>query len=382
MPIKVVDVRDLFAAGAGTQTIKALIAGPPGSGKTRTASTWPDVLYADIEGRLLSVRDRNVKRVKIDTIAELEELKVLLDQSPEIRSRMLGANVKTLVLDTVDEAARMLIKERLRSEKIETLRMADWGWFGDQLRSMLRGFRNIEDLNVLFNCHVKDSKDDETGRVEKKPDIQGAVGNEIAAYVDLALLMVARPVVDPSTGQRTIKRFLQTYPDSAHDWVKDHSGTLPMEFPINFEDDYERFSKFVFGTASVSAPKAELKLSTSDVDDVVEEPRSKPAKKKAASRVAEPNAVMRQPIPEPGRVTVDVPLPEPSVPVPEAEPTPAPVLEKETVSDPPVEESSAPQPVCSVCNVVIDNPDVAEVSEIRYGIHLCREHFAERRRKK
>jgi hypothetical protein len=392
VPIKVMSVRDLFAPGAGTQTIKALMAGPPGSGKTRSASTWPDPLYADIEGRLLSVRDRDVNRVKIDTVAEMEELKVLLDQTPEIRRRMLGADVKTLVIDTVDELARMIIKERLRAEKIETFRMADWGWFGDQLRGILRGYRNIEDLNVLFNCHVKATEDSETGRVEKKPDIQGSVGNEIAAYVDQALLLVARPVVDPGTGQREIKRYLQCYPDSQHDWIKDHSGMLPMEFPINFEDDYERLAQYVFGTA-VTAPKAEVKLTTSTADDVVDKSRSNSGKA---------GGVVKRGVKAPSaRPTVDVTIPDvidppqpdaepelppepalPPEPEPQPEPEPAPVLEKETVSTDPEPESSAAQAVCSVCGVVIDNPDIVEVSEIRYGVRLCRQHFSERRSKK
>lgn len=379
MPIKVVNVQDLFAVGAGTRTIKALVAGPPGSGKTRTASTWPNPLYADIEGRLLSVRDRDVHRVKIDTVAEMEELKALLDQTAEIRTRMLGVPVNTVVIDTVDELARMLIKERLRAEKIETFRMADWGWFGDQLRGILRGFRNLEDLNVLFNVHVKSTEDSETGRVEKKPDIQGAVGNEIAGYVDEAFLLVARPVTDPKTGQRTIKRYFQTFPDAQHDWVKDHSGTLPMEFPITFDDDYDRLAGFVFGSAS-AAPKAQVQLSTSA--SIAEEPTAvpapAPAKKKAAARKAvEPKPQI--PIPVADRPTVDVPLPEE---IPRVEPEPEPVPEKETVSEAPVAAEKSAQPECSQCGVVIDNPDVAEVSEIRYGVALCREHFAARRNAK
>lgn len=394
MPIKVMSVRELFAPGSTTQTIKALMAGPPGSGKTRTASTWPHPLYADIEGRLLSVRDRDVNRVKIDTVAEMEELKLLLDQPPEIRSRMLGVEVKTLVIDTVDELARMIIKERLKAEKIETFRMADWGWFGDQLRGILRGYRNLEDLNVLFNVHVKTTEDSETGRIEKKPDIQGSVGNEIAAYVDQALLLVARPVVDPGTGQRAIKRFLQCYPDSQHDWIKDHSGTLPMEFPINFNDDYERLSGYVFANA-VAAPKVEVKLSTSTADDVTGESVPTPAKRTrkatAAKAQAEPatDTVVDVPSPvapptEPETEPVPEPAPEvdPEPPATETEPVAESVPEKETVSAEEPAESSGAQPTCSVCDAVIDNPDIVEVSEIRYGVRLCRQHFAERRNKK
>lgn len=372
MPIQVVSVKDVFGAGAATRTIKALVAGPPGAGKTRTASTWPNVVYIDIEGRLLSVRDRDVHRIKIDQVSEMEEVKALLDQPPDIRRRMLGVECDTVVIDTVDELARMLVKERLRAEKIETLRMQDWGWFGDQLRSILRGFRNLDDLNVIYNVHVKDQQDEETGRVRIKPDIQGAVGNEIAGYVDEAFLLVARPFTDPSTGQRTVKRFLQTFPDAAHDWIKDHSGTLPMEFPINFEDDYARLSQLIFGNAPAPVTTASVTMSTSE--SIREEPVKKAAaKKKAAVKRAadlpDQGVVPAQPVTE--TVVEDIQAPAPS-----------PVPEEETRISEPEEPAGPAQPACSECGVAIDNADVAEVSEIRYGVPLCREHFAARRSRK
>lgn len=130
--------------------------------------------------------------------------------------------------------------------------MADWGYLGDTLRSMLRGFRNLP-MHVLLNVHLKASEDSETGRVFWKPSIQGSVGDEIAAYVDESFFMVARPMTDPKTGERIISRHLQTFPDASHDWVKDHSGTLPQEFPVDFQTDYERLSQLIFGDIPASA---------------------------------------------------------------------------------------------------------------------------------
>lgn len=245
MPLKLEDVRDRYAT-TGSQWLKLMIAGPPGVGKTLFASTFPNTCYADAEGRLLSVRKRKVKAVQISSIAVLDELRAALAQSPEVREKVLGAPVDTIVLDTVDEIARLIIKERLKAEKRETMAMADWGYLGDTLRSMLRGFRNLP-LHVLLNVHLKSSEDSETGRVHWKPSIQGSVGDEIAAYVDESFLMVARPMTDPKTGDRIISRHLQTYPDAQHDWVKDHSGTLPQEFPVDFLTDYERLSQLIFG---------------------------------------------------------------------------------------------------------------------------------------
>jgi hypothetical protein len=244
--LKLENVKDRYAHGH--QWLKLLIAGPPGVGKTLFASTFPNVLYADAEGRLLSVRNRDVKAVKVNSTAVLDELRAAMAQSPDVREKVLGAPVDTIVLDTVDEIARLIIRERLRAEKRETMAMADWGYLGDTLRALLRGFRNLP-CNVIFNVHLKSQEDSETGRVAQKPSIQGSVGDEIAAYVDESFLMVARPMNDPKTGERIISRHLQTFPDPQHDWVKDHSGTLPQEFPVDFATDYERLSQLIFGDA-------------------------------------------------------------------------------------------------------------------------------------
>jgi hypothetical protein len=366
MPLQVTNVRDDYAVGQ--RTIKLLSVGPPGAGKTRTASTWPNVLYADIEGRLLSVRDRDVRRARILTLADMDELRAMLEQKPDVRTRIFGAPVETVVIDTVDELARLIIRERLREERQEAMRMQDWGYLGDTLRGLLRGFRNLDDLNVVFNCHLKDTRDDESGRIEKKPDIQGSVGNEIAAYVDESFLLVARPYLDPATGQRAVKRYWQTYPDAQHDWVKDHSGTLPMEFPIDFDTDYERLAKLIFGDPR-PAPEPALSVeSTLDIEPPPPAPEAKaPAKRKARAAAPEPPAE-------------HAPEPPAAAPKPAPEPTPETTVPETGTPNAPVEVAAGP--LCAECGKVVDNVEVAELSDVRYGVVLCREHFVARRNAK
>ncbi len=297
MALKIESVRDRYAKAS--PRLKILNAGPPGVGKTLFAATFPNVLYADAEGRLLSLRHRDVNAITITSTTVLDELRAALAQAPEVREKVLGHPVDTVVLDTVDEIARLIIKERLRSEKREAMAMADWGYLGDTLRALLRGFRNL-DLNVILNVHLKSSEDSETGRVEHKPSIQGSVGEEIAAYVDEAFLMVARPMTDPATGNRTIARHLQTFPDAQHNWVKDHSGTLPQEFPVDFTTDYSRLAGFIFGdqpapsaqptaipTVAAAAP-APLPTPTAAAEPAPRRGPGRPPKPKAAPAPAPP----------------------------------------------------------------------------------------------
>jgi hypothetical protein len=249
--LRIDDVKERYANQPNH--LKVLVAGDSGAGKTLLASTFPGVLYADAEGGLLSVRDRNVHRVTVTSTAVLDELRAALAQAPDVRAKVLGTPVSTIVLDTVDEIARLFVRERLRAEKRETMAMGDWGWLGDSLRALLRGYRNLA-MNVIFNVHVKSTEDSETGRVDYKPSIQGSVGDEIAAYVDESFLLVGRPMLDPATGDRIISRHLQTFPDVQHRWVKDRSGKLPQEFPVNFQDDYQRLAQYIFTNVTPDTP--------------------------------------------------------------------------------------------------------------------------------
>lgn len=398
MGITVTHVRDDFNS-ASRGYIKILVVGQPGSGKTMSASTWPNVLFADAEGGLLSVRNRDVRSTKITSLADIDELRSMLGQKPKVRAEMLGGPVDTLVVDTVDEIARIIIRERLRTEKHEVMEMRDWGYLGDTLRAFVRGYRNL-DLNVVFNVHVKSSEDAATGRVEYKPAIQGAMGDELAGYVDIAALLVARPVLDPLTNERVIRRHLQTFPDVQHDWLKDRSGMMPLEFEINLTDDYERLATTIFGSETerqaVVAAEAKPVITKAKVRKKAEpeppppapeppEPELPPAAAGEAPVVEAVPEVGTEPVgADPDPMVVDLPVvavaADPPAraaladlePEPEPEPSPAP--------DPLAELGTLP--VCSECGVPVSSRDHADFSVIRFQTVLCREHFAARNAQK
>lgn len=361
MPITVLSPADIYSETS--QFIKILVCGPPGAGKTLHASTWPNALYADMEGRLLSIRKRDVGIVPIATVSELEELRDQLGQRPKVRQKMLGRPVDTIVLDTVDELSRMIQKERLVAEKVDAMRQQDWGHLADTLRRLLRSFRNL-DMNVVFNVHLKDVVDQETGRVEKRPDIQGAVGNEIASYVDESVVMIARTTIDPSTGDRVPVRHLQTYPDSQCDWVKDHSGKLPSEFPINFRDDYQRLHALIFGGDDPGDLVEDLKrLNGDDANKGSGSPNGGPTKGSGAARPS------------------SRPQNDAAGSSPESQTNPSPaqnVSTKETEPASPVAVQSPDATVCADCGQPIDSQEVADIAASRYGVRLCRNDFAAR----
>jgi hypothetical protein len=415
MPIEVLSVADYYANEAA-QTMKILLAGAAGAGKTRLASTFPNPYYANMEGRLLSIRDRDARFSRILTVKALEDLRAALDQRPEVRAKFLGGPVDTIVLDTCDELARMIIKERLTAERKETMAISDWGYLADRLRDILRGFRNLDDLHVVLNVHVRDQRDEETGRIEYKPDIPGAVGNEISQYVDESFLLVRRSATDPLTGEPVPVRVLRTYADTQYPWLKDHSGVLPVEFPVDLNTDYERLAKAIFGTTTpriasvVTAPPrvaeavdyqptapsvgAGQAVSEDDAAGAGTATKSRPAKKAPARKKT---AATEAPVEVPGEVGVDADVP----PEPASDPAPEPTSESvpepaggsgsdapgavpengtETVEAPTGAETN--EAACAVCGTTDINENYLELSEARWGVYLCRTHFLERNKQK
>lgn len=249
--MSVLDIKRTSSADYG-RFIKALVCGDPGAGKTLLSSTFPDPLILSAEGGLMSIADRDVPYIELRSSDQLLTIKKTLEQPAAPRAQLLGVPVQTIIVDTIDEVQRIFVKERLEHTKKESMQLQDYGWLGEQMQALLRGLRNL-DMHVVFTCHVKESKDDATGAVTVKPGLVGAIADQIPAFVDLALLLRAQPTTKIVNGatERVIVRYLQTFPDAQHPWIKDRSGKLPQEFEITFDGDYDRISRRIYGKPPV-----------------------------------------------------------------------------------------------------------------------------------
>lgn len=360
------------------QHIKALIAGAPGAGKTLISSTFPYPIYASAEGGLMSVARRKVKFVNVQNTGQLKELRGLLSQDAGVREGMFGQPIQTLVVDTIDEIQRLFVRERLDAKRKESFDQQDWGWLGEQMRSMLRGLRNL-DMNVVFTCHIKEVTDQVSGQVFIKPALQGAVGDEIAQYMDLAVLLrseIKTKVVGTAT-ERYEQRYLQTYKDGAHDWIKDRSGQLPPDVLVNFEDDYERIHKAIFGymTEDWSRHESttvqglqEILADTADKDPV-ESLQEAATARETPAEVEQPS-VEEQDVQQPAELAELAEL-KPFAEEPD-EPSATPEEETATVPSPEPKPSNEDGPWgCTDCGASIDNIDQKELSEIMARKLLC-----------
>lgn len=381
------------------QYLKCLICGDPGAGKTRSSSTWPNPLIASVNANLMSVADRQVPYAPITSSADLLQLRHMLDNPAERRAELVGRPVDTLIVDTIDHFQQILAAERRRDEKKDTLAGADWGWLGDEMRSIVRGLRNLP-LHVVLLCHLKVTEDQETNRVMVRPSLQGAMGDEIAGYVDVALAFKAVTTLEVSpdgqSSQRKVHRYAQTYPDPQLAWVRDNSGNLPPEFEINFTDDFDRLYAAVFGGLDLPASSVlaylddglkATKLAPSGNSHVQVKPVATPVPKPVAAKpVPQPNVPVPPPPAPPIPVIVEPePLPESE---PLAQPTPDQVPDAEAeaeadlaaalTGDTAPTNGAAPaddRPACDSCGGRIESDDQLDLSTLRFRKPLCRTCF-------
>lgn len=328
--------------------VKALICGSPGAGKTLVSSTFPDVLYAAAEGGLMSVADRDVAYVPIESSRDLLSLKKSLDQTPEVIESTFGFPIRTIVVDTIDEVQKIFVRERLAESRQETLKMQDWGWLGEVMSSVMAGFRNLN-MNVIFTCHTKEVSDEESGRLYFRPNLQGQAAEAVTACFDLNLLIKTATKTETVDNKaiKVVTRYFQTVPDNNHSWIKDHSGKLPAEFPVNFEDDYQRMYDLIYGSMPVLAETQERVI-----EDVEPEPLAVPAEPQP--KVSASTLVGTKPEKKPE------PIPDPPAPA--------------TNGDASYE--------CVECGEKEITEDQYNLSRIKYRKVMCRECFLKAKREK
>ena len=208
--------------------INAVIYGDYGVGKTRllgTADDVPDmrkVLILDNEGGTFSLRgtNPNVESVRFNTWDDLQSIAIELVQGRAYE------DYGTICLDSGTEAqhanfghvTKIGVDKRPNHDE-DLMEMQDWGRSLNQMRRMVRVFRDLP-VNFLMTALSKDVKIDQV-RTKKGPAFAGAFQHEIGALMDLVLYMYTKR--DEEGNERRL--ILTKGTESA--LAKDRSDALP-----------------------------------------------------------------------------------------------------------------------------------------------------------
>lgn len=327
--IKTTGVED-FLDGEGY--IKALILGPPGAGKTRSAGFWPGVIFADCEKGRMSLADLQVPFAEITSQRDMESLLAML--KVECRKPVSDRRYRTLVIDTFDAYQRIVIQERLDAERKESLSgWGDWGYLDAKMTQFVARLMALP-MNIIVNVHVKNATtgDDESRVATVEPKLKGDLRDQIAAEFDLVGYMGT--YWEAENGERVLKRGIQWHPDPTKPILKDRSGRLPRWTPVTLgPDDFTvLFQALLGGMEGLEDADVVEELPTDDapppappraggpVPNAPEPRKVAPPAKKTAAKAAPPTTTPPRVV---GKPAVP-PAPKPVVP---PAPKPQPVSE-------------------------------------------------------
>ena len=204
--------------GIAADSVKVLVYGQAGAGKTTALATTPSPIILSAEAGLLSLAEADVPYIEVASLAAIGEAYEWLTGSEE------GRQYGTVCLDSLSEIAEVVLSEE--RAKTKDPRQA-YGAMADQMQTLIRMFRDLPGRNVVMTSKLEKVQDQD-GRLLWGPSMPGAkTGQALPYFFDEVL---ALQVHKDEEGQA--QRAFLTQGDGA--WIaKDRSGKLDVWEPAD-----------------------------------------------------------------------------------------------------------------------------------------------------
>lgn len=189
-------------------SVKCVVYGGAGVGKTRLCATAPSPLIISAESGLLSLAEVSVDYIEVNSLREFDEC------YRYVRSSADAAKYKTICLDSLSEIAEALLQNILPDYKDPRQAYAE---LANSMMPMLRKFRDLKGKHTLFTSKLITVQDEESGKVTQELMLPGKVlSNQVPYMVDELFCL--------QTDKKDVG-YLQTKPDRQR-FAKDRSGAL------------------------------------------------------------------------------------------------------------------------------------------------------------
>jgi GTPase SAR1 family protein len=212
MAIKIQSTKDYKA-----DSIKAVVYGPAGIGKTVLCSTAPKPIIVSSEAGLLSLSGLDIPYMEVSSLEDLDQAYRTLK----------GSEFDTICLDSLSEIAELVLKKLKDNEKDPRqayLKMAE------AMLHFIRNFRDIKQKHVVFITKME-TKEDDVGITQHRPILPGQMlPTQLPYMVDELFCMVQ---------DKAKARWLQTESDRNH-ICKDRSGKLNKMEPPNLTEIFSK----------------------------------------------------------------------------------------------------------------------------------------------
>jgi len=216
-----------------TQSIKAVIYGPSGTGKTSIIKTYDEAQFGkailiSAEAGLMSIQGHKIDIIDITIddqdkpLPKEERFKRLVEAFQYVSTH---PEYKTIFLDSITEVGQNCI-EALKKEFTVSQALPMWGAYGDRMRGIVKAFRDLPNKHVVI-LGLSSIDKDEFQRRFTSVDLQGKIGDQLPQYFDEVLYLS----IETNEKQET-KRTLLTQSQN-NIIAKDRSGRLNLKEEAN-----------------------------------------------------------------------------------------------------------------------------------------------------
>lgn len=218
----------------GEGRLRVMVLGGAGVGKTRWASYWPRPFYAATEEGLLSVADREVPYVDIETSKDmLDFLQFCKREGRKPRSQW---GFETVVIDTLDSYQRKLKAEWVERNRAEGFTGWEaWDFLEQKMQQCMTRLLNLP-FNVVVLVHIKDTKVKVGEDEQIVHGIRISGGSRDWVVDDFDLIGRMGFFYEAGRDGRVKKRGLTFDGDESWPDVKDRLYFTPEWLEVDFED--------------------------------------------------------------------------------------------------------------------------------------------------
>jgi hypothetical protein len=194
-----------------TKYLKVLLYGMPGTRKTVFTATSPNPLIIDVEKGAHSIRNHpelaaNTKVLEFRSIFQAEQLLGYLMKKDDIPGL---ADRETCVVDSFSELAKRDLDEIVGEAAAKDASRnkylpigPDYNISTEHMRQFASKLRDLP-MHVIVTCHVKEEKDESSGRLLVRPNLTPKLAGTLAGIFDVVAYMqldndVAKMQVHPT----------------------------------------------------------------------------------------------------------------------------------------------------------------------------------------
>ena len=197
--------------GYASDSVKILVHGQSGVGKTTLIGTLPNPVVISAEGGLLALADLEIPYLNVTNMTELNEAYEWLLNSKE------ADQFQSVAIDSISEIAEVVLNTEKKLTKDP--RQA-YGALQEQMTDLIRAFRDLPKKHVYMSAKTEKATD-ENGRILYSPSMPGnKLGQMLPYFFDEVLALRVERDSDGATHRGLMC-------DSDGLWTaKDRSGKL------------------------------------------------------------------------------------------------------------------------------------------------------------